>query len=228
MATLSRIIHRGAVLGLLMAAAIAAAPRVGSSQDFITLFDGTNADHWIKNSNGEPIASSVVQEDGLNPHGVGAYVVLYEEPVKDFVLDFDYKLSPGCNSGVFLRVGNPKDPVMTGLEVAIDDTEGTGFHDSGAFYDLVQPEANTQKPAGEWNHMTITAKGPIITVELNGEQVSRIDQSQFSEPGKRPDGSNHKFRDVAIADLIPEGYFGFQDHGQDCWYRNVRLKKLDQ
>ncbi|WP_235963991.1 3-keto-disaccharide hydrolase [Tautonia rosea] len=228
MTALTRIMYGAAFLGLVTAAAIAATPREETSQDFNTIFDGTNADSWINNANGEPIASTVVQEDGLNPHGVGAYVVLYKEPVKDFVLDFDYKLTPGCNSGIFLRVGNPKDPVMTGLEVAIDDTKGTGFHDSGAFYDLVKPEANTQKSAGEWNHMTITARGPIITVELNGEQINTIDQSQFSESGKRPDGSSHKFRNVAIADLIQEGYFGFQDHGQNCWYTNVRLKKLDQ
>lgn len=228
MRTPTRIFQGTAILGLLVTAAIAAAPMDETSQGFTTIFDGTSADHWINNSNGEPIASSAVQEDGLNPHGVGAYVVLYKEPVKDFVLDFDYKLSPGCNSGIFLRVGNPKDPVMTGLEVAIDDTKGTGFHDSGAFYDLVKPETNTQKPAGEWNHMTITANGPIIAIELNGQPINTIDQSQFPEPGTRPDGSNHKFRNVAIADLIQEGYFGFQDHGQDCWYKNVRLKKLDQ
>ena len=86
----------------------------------------------FNNNTGAPIASSAVQDDGLNPHGTGAYVVLYEEPVKDFVLDFDYKLSPGCNSGVFIRVGDMKDPVMTGLEVALDDTDGAGLHDSGA------------------------------------------------------------------------------------------------
>ncbi|WP_235905519.1 3-keto-disaccharide hydrolase [Tautonia marina] len=227
MTTPMRIFHSATILGLLTAAAVAA-PMDEKTEGLTTIFDGSGADGWINNKTGEPISSTAVQDDGLNPHGVGAYVVLYKEPVKDFVLDFDYKLSPGCNSGIFLRVGNPKDPVMTGLEVAIDDTKGTGFHDSGAFYDLVKPEANTQKPASEWNHMTITAKGPIITVALNGEQVSTIDQSQFSEPGTRPDGSNHKFQNVAIADLVQEGYFGFQDHGQNCWYQNVRLKKLDQ
>ena len=49
---------------------------------------------------------------------------MHDKPLGDFVLDFDYKLSQGCNSGVFLRVGDLKDPVMTGLEVAIDDTDG--------------------------------------------------------------------------------------------------------
>ena len=223
--TMTTILRGASALGLL-AETLAAAPIDEKEQGFVTIFDGSSGEGWINNNSGEPVASSAVQDEGLNPHGVGAYVVLYKKPVKDFVLDFDYKLSQGCNSGIFLRVGNPKDPVMTGLEVAIDDTSGIGFHDSGAFYDLVKPTTNAQKPAGAWNHMTITAQGPIITVELNGEQVSRIDQSQFTEAGKRPDGSNHKFRNVAIADLIQEGYFGFQDHGQNCWYKNIKLKIL--
>lgn len=221
-------VFRGlAALGM-VAVLIAAGPiQETGKNDAKVIFDGSGAEGWINNNNGEAIPSTAVQEDGLNPHGTGAYVVLYETPVKDFILDFDYKLSEGCNSGVFIRVGDPKDPVMTGLEVAIDDTNGTGYHDSGAIYDLVTPETNAQKPAGEWNHMTITAKGPVVTIELNGEQVSRIDQSEFSDPGKRPDGSDHKFRQVAVADLIQEGYLGFQDHGQDCWYKNVTLTNLD-
>ena len=47
-----------------------------------------------------------VQRDGMNPHGTGSYLVVYEQKLGDFILDFDYKLSKGCNSGVFLRVGD--------------------------------------------------------------------------------------------------------------------------
>ncbi len=194
---------------------------------FQVIFDGASAAGWINNRNGEPISSESVQADGLNPHGTGAYVVLYNKPVQDFILDFDYKLAPGCNSGVFLRIGDMKDPVNTGLEIAIDDTQGSGIHDTGAIYDLVPPTENAQKPAGEWNHMTIVAYGPVVSVLLNGKLVSEIHQDRFDKPGKRPDGSDHKFKNVAIKDLIQKGYFGFQDHGQDCWYRDVKLRVLD-
>lgn len=192
-----------------------------------TIFDGTSGDGWITNNDKKPLSKSNVQPDGLNPHGSGGYLVVHEKPRGDFVLDFDYKLSKGCNSGVFIRVGELKDPVMTGIEVAIDDTTGTGMHDPGAFYDLVAPRINAQKPQGEWNHMTITAKGPKIEVALNGETVSKIDLDQWTEPGKRPDGSKHKFTKVTVKDLPRSGYFGFQDHGKDCWYKNVKVKDLD-
>jgi hypothetical protein len=198
-----------------------------AADDFVTIFDGTSGSGWITNDPKKPLPKANVQEDGLNPHKSGGYIVVHEKPHGDFVLDFDYKLTKGCNSGVFIRVGKLDDPVMTGLEIAIDDTTGTGFHDTGAFYDLVAPKVNAQKPVGDWNHMTITAKGPKISVRLNDQDVSAIDLSQFDQAGKRPDGSSHKFSKVAIKDFARPGYLGFQDHGQDCWYKNVKIKELD-
>lgn len=211
----------------LLALALATTAPAADAADFTTLYDGPDdAAHWITNT-GKPLPAANATAEGLNPHRSGGYIVVSKEPLQDFVLDFDYKLSTGCNSGVFLRVGDLEDPVMTGLEVALDDTTGTGLHDTGAFYDLVAPTANPQKPAGAWNHMTITARGPIVTVAVNGQEVSRIDQSEWTEAGTRPDGSKHKFADVAIQDLNQKGHFGFQDHGQDCWFDNVKVKPLD-
>jgi hypothetical protein len=216
---------RGWRLAGLLGLALMTAPLGAADSDFKTIFDGKSTAGWVTNT-GKPLPDANVQDDGLNPHQSGGYIVMYEKPVGDFILDFDYKISRGCNSGVFLRVGDPKDPVNTGLEVAIDDTKGTGLHDPGAFYDLVPPEVNAQKPAGQWNHMTITARGPNIGVTLNGEEVSRIDLDQWTEPGQRPDGSTHKFGKVVVKGLNRPGYLGFQDHGQDCWFKAVRLNVL--
>jgi len=211
--------------GLLLIALATGA--VAADSEFTTIFDGTNGKGWITNNDQKPLSEANVQADGLNPHRSGGYIVVHERPHGDFVLEFDYKLSKRCNSGVFLRVGDLKDPVMTGLEIAIDDTTGTGLHDPGAFYDLVAPRVNAQKPLGEWNHMIITAKGPNIEVALNGQVVSKINLAEWTEPGKRPDGSNHKFSKVAVKDFARPGYLGFQDHGSDCWYKNVKIKNLD-
>lgn len=211
------------VLGLLPAILAVA----GDDAGFRTILGGPgDAERWVTNT-GRPVPEANLTGEGLNPHRAGGYLVVYKEPIRNFVLDFEYKLSKGCNSGVFLRVGDLADPVMTGLEVALDDTEGAGFHDSGAFYDLVKPSTNAQKPAGAWNHMRITADGPVVTVAINGVEVARLDHREWTEPGKRPDGTPHKFRGVTVKDLDQVGYLGFQDHGRPCWYRNVRIRSLD-
>ena len=81
------------------------------------------------------------------------------------------------------------------------------------------------KPVGEWNHIVITSDRSRMSVVLNGEAVSQIDLDEFREPNKRPDGSPHKF-DVAYKDHPRKGYIGLQDHGSDCWFRNIKLKRL--
>jgi Domain of Unknown Function (DUF1080) len=214
---------RGIMNGCLTAGILALMMAATAEQEFKVIFDGTSGTGWIL-CDKKPLPKDNVQADGLNPHGTGSYLVVHDTRVGDFVLDFDYKLSKGCNSGVFLRTSDLKDPVNTGIEVALDDTTGNGLHDPGALYDLVAPSANAQKPAGQWNHMTITAFGPKITIVLNGKEVSSINLDEWNEPGKRPDGTSHKFRGVAIGKLPRIGYIGFQDHGNDCWFKNVKIK----
>ena len=55
--------------------------------------------------------------------------------------------------------------------MAIDDTRGAGYHDTGAIYDLVKPSKNAMKPAGQWNHVVITCDKSRIRIELKGEQL---------------------------------------------------------
>ena len=169
-----------------------------------------------------------VQTDGLNPHGTGSYLVVHETKFGDFVLDFDYKLTKGCNSGVFIRVERLERPGQHRHRSRARRHDGhTACTIPAHLYDLVAPKENAQKPAGEWNHMTITARGPKMTVTLNDKEVSTINLDEWNEPGKRPDGSSHKFDNVAIGKLPRTGYFGFQDHGSDCWFKNVKIKELD-
>jgi Domain of Unknown Function (DUF1080) len=210
----------------LIALAFTASAVAALEQDFRMIYDGSSGKGWIL-CNQKPLPKGHVQQDGLNPHGTGSYLVVHESKYGDFVLDFDYKLTKHCNSGVFIRVSDLNDPVNTGIEIALDDTTGKGMHDPGAFYDLVAPTVNAQKPAGQWNHMTITAKGSKITVILNDQEVSTIDLDAWTEPGKRPDGSRHKFSKIAIGKLPRAGHLGFQDHGSDCWFKNIRVKELD-
>jgi len=195
---------------------------------WLLLFDGQTTDGWMS-IRGEQLPSSHVQQESLNPHPCN-YMLVHERPWDDFVLSLEFKISPRCNSGVFVRTWplTPRpgrDVGFNGIEVAIDDTQGSGYHDTGALYDLVRPDQNAMKPAGEWNQAVITCHGGFIQVVLNGQRVSWTDLDEWAEPNKRPDGTPHKF-DVACRDHPRKGYIGLQDHGADCWYRNIKLLPL--
>jgi hypothetical protein len=197
---------------------------------WLLLFDGQSLSGWTTNT-GEHSARDVDDDEGaINPHNSGGYMMIHEKMWRDFVLALDFKISKGCNSGVFLRTfpltPRPgKDVGYNGIEVAIDDTTTAGYHDTGALYDLVKPRANAMRPAGEWNHLQVTCDGPIIKVEVNGTLVTEMNLDQWTEKNKRPDGSPHKF-DVAYRDHPRHGFIGLQDHGSDCWYKNIKLKPL--
>jgi hypothetical protein len=197
---------------------------------WLLLFDGRTLDGWMTSS--QKPSKRPVEDHCLNPHKCGGYMLIHEKEWGNFVLSLDFKMSKGCNSGVFIRTSpltpRPgKDVGFNGIEVAIDDTKGAGFHDTGALYDLVKPTKNAMRPIGEWNHLVVTCDGPKIAVELNGEAVTTTDLDQFTEKNKRPDGTAHKF-DIAYRDHPRKGYLGLQDHGQDCWYKNIRLKPLKE
>ena len=195
---------------------------------WLLLFDGKTHAGWM-NSNQTPPRTPV--EDGaLNPHKAGHYMLVLTQQWENFVLSLDFKISKGCNSGIFVQTYSltprpGKDVGFNGIEVAIDDTPGASYHDTGALYDLVKPTKNAMKPVGEWNHIDITCDKSRIEVVLNGDKVINADLSQFTEPNKRPDGTAHKF-DIAYKDHPRRGYIGLQDHGSPCWFKNIKLRAL--
>ena len=197
---------------------------------WVLLFDGQTLDGWTTNTGAASKTPVDAALGAINPHGCGGYMLIHREMRGDFRLTLDFKISPGCNSGVFLRTFplNPragKDIGFNGIEVAVDDTKTAGYTDTGALYDLVRPSLNAMKPVGEWNRLVITCDGPHLAVEVNGREVSRANLDAWTLPNRRPDGSPHKF-DVAYKDHPRRGYLGLQDHGANCWYKNITLLPL--
>jgi hypothetical protein len=225
-----------ALIGVCVSAAIGCAARAADNElsesekrdGWQLLFDGHSLAGWLTSD--RKASRTPVEAGALNPHKSGHYMLIYDRPLANFVLAVDFKISKGCNSGIFLRTWplepRPgKDVGYNGIEVAIDDTKTAGYHDTGAIYDLVPPRQNAMRPAGEWNHMVITCQGSRIAVELNGEPVTQMNLDEWTTANRRPDGSEHKF-DFALKDHPRRGYIGLQDHGSACWFKNIKLKAL--
>jgi hypothetical protein len=192
------------------------------------LFDGQTTKGWMSPKE-KPLDDKHVQDGSLNPHPCD-YMLVHEKVWENYKLSLDFKISKNCNSGIFVRTfpltpRSGKDVGFNGIEIAIDDTTTADYHDTGAIYDLVKPKKNAMKPVGEWNHLVITSDRNLLTVELNGEEVNRIDFDEWTDPNKRPDGSAHKF-DVVYKQHPRKGYFGLQDHGGNCWYKNIKILPL--
>ena len=151
-----------------------------------------------------------------------------KERYDDFILDLEFKCDPETNSGVFIRCANMIDWINTAVEVQVlqpnDKYPNDKWHCAGIF-DCLAPSKQMVKKAGEWNHFTIIAKGNMLFVIFNGEQVINMDLDRWTEPGKNPDGTDNKFK-YAYKDLKRDGYIGLQYHGHPVWYRNLKIKPL--
>jgi Domain of Unknown Function (DUF1080) len=194
------------------------------------LFDGKTTSGWMTPSE-QPLPARHVQDGTLNPHPTSDYLLVYQEPFTNFVLSLDFKISPKCNSGVFVRISSltprPKwDVGANGLEMAIDDTSTADFHDTGAIYDLVKPRVNAMQPVGQWNHAEITCDRNLIKVVVNGQPTAEMDLNEWTTINQRPDGTKQKF-DVVYKDHPLKGYIALQDHGGNCWYRNIKLRVIE-
>ena len=196
------------------------------------LFNGENHDGW-KNNNGAPIASAI--EDGcLQTNKCGGYILTYDKEFGNFILKCDVKMDTVCNSGIFLRMENLEDPVNTGFEIQVftnKPDEKPTVNSLGALYDVKAATKHNTNGAGEWDHYEIKFVGKKLSVKLNDEEVLVADLEDFKEPGKRTVPGNHKFerdgKPRALNDFAVKGFLGFQDHGDKCWYKNVKLLELD-
>jgi len=144
----------------------------------------------------------------------------------DFVLDLEFKVTPGANSGVFLRCGDLADWINTTIEIQVHETtDGTQYGQCGAVYDIMSPSKAVNKPAGQWNSMRIKAQGPRLQVVMNDEVIEDINLDQWTEAGKNPQGTPNKFK-YAYKDMPRVGFIGFQDHGAAVSFKNIRIKPL--
>jgi len=198
-------------------------PVVNPERGWKSLFNEKDLSGWTGQKDIWTVDDGVIAGEGYG-------YLTSTERYSNFVLDLEFKVSPGGNGGVVVRHRSvPKSRRDGGIEMQIFDSHGkkhSGKHDCGAIYDMVAPSKNMARPAGQWNRMTITCKENQIAVVLNGEKVADIDLRQWNECGKNPDGTPNKYR-KAVKDFAREGFILFQAHGAPIWYRNIYIRCFD-
>lgn len=178
--------------------------------------------------------------------------LIFAHKFQNFELELEYKISEGGNSGIFYLAQevttneNGKEAYLpiwqSASEYQVLDNDRhpdaklgqDGNRQSGSLYDMIPAKPQNAKPAGQWNKAKIMVyKGTVIHGQNDKNVVEyhlwtpkwteMLQASKFKENGEFPiayellnnmGGKNH------------EGYIGLQDHGDDVWYRNIRLKVL--
>jgi hypothetical protein len=207
---------------------------------WVLLFDGKTTDGWRGYDKEAFPDSGWVVEDGTlhcigsgrGEAGGGGGDIIYDKKFKNFELSLEWKISEGGNSGIFYLAQEIKDkPIWASapeMQVLDNDKHRDGLdttHCAGALYDLIPVKRDIVNPVGEWNKASIYCEKGLVEHWLNGKKLfeyhlwtpawnEMISKSKFVE--FNPDWAN----------VAEEGYIGLQDHGDDVWYRNIKIREL--
>ena len=208
------------------------------------LFDGQSTEGWRGyNKDSFPSQGWVVEDGSLKVLGSGAGEagnggdIIFDEEFKDFELSLEWKVSEGGNSGIFYLAEEVEgEPIYTSApEMQILDNERhpdarlgkDGNRQAGSLYDLIPADPQNAKPAGEWNKASILVYRGTVVHNQNGENILEYHlwTYQCKEMVK-----NSKFKDwerfLNAGGEDKKGFIGLQDHGDDVWFRNIKIKRL--
>jgi hypothetical protein len=194
------------------------------AEGFRSLFDGKTLSGWQGNVAGH----EVVDGELRTRKGTGGNLFTAEE-FGDFVLRFEFRLTPGANNGLGIRCPPQGDAAFEGIELQILDDAHAKYagikpwQAHGSIYGVVAAErGECLKPAGEWNAEEVTVKGSRITVVVNGKTIVDADIAPWRDGSK------------ATVDGLPHpglnrdrGHIGFLGHGDEIHVRNIRIRPLD-
>lgn len=214
-------------------------------QGFTLLFDGETSEGWRGYQRDTFPAAWEIVDGTLHIQGSGRGEagaedggdILYDEVFGNFHMKFEWRVSEGGNSGVFY-LGQETDEFdyiwMTAPEFQVLDNERhpdamlgeNGNRQSASLYDLYPAEPQNANPAGEWNTSEIIVYNGTVVHRQNGETVVEY---HLWTPKWEEDVADSKFPELNEnwVDVAEEGYIGLQDHGDDVWFRNIKVRRMD-
>ncbi len=224
-------------------------------EGYYVLFDGTSLDGWRGYCKDRVpgkwnIKDGALHFDGRTSEGEGGDII-FAHKFKNFEFEIEWKISEGGNSGIFYlgketatinNEGKLKyQPIYISCpECQVLDNERhpdaklgatLGIRQSTSLYDMIVAKPQNAKPAGEWNKVKIVVKNGKVSHFQNGVKVlsytladkSWVDLVQTSKFSQK----NWPLAYEIMKDCGKDaGYFGMQDHGDEVWYRNIRVKVL--
>ena len=153
---------------------------------------------------------------------------------RDFELVFQWRVAPGANSGVKYNVSEelsrqtPNHAALgfeyQVLDDSLNDDRKIESHRAGALYDLVPANAYKRlAPVGQWNRSAIIIRGNHGEHWLNGARVVAYD---VGTPPFDSALAASKYRGIAGFAERRAGHIVLQDHGDEVWYRYLKIREL--
>ncbi len=192
-------------------------------------YDETTAGKAWKVDSGAIHLDASVKADGKV---VGGGDLTTDSAYDNFHLKLEWKIDTNSNSGMIFYVNEDttkyKKSYETGPEMQVLDNNGHPDakiikHRAGDLYDLISCSKETVKPALQWNAAEIKSLNGKLELWLNGENVV---STTLWDDNWRAMLANSKFKQWADFGTFKKGKICLQDHGDNVWYRNIKIRKL--
>lgn len=213
--------RRRAFLQAGTAAGIALAVPAWAKGQWVNLYNGKDLKGWhVKDGKPECWKANGDMMSCVLP---GGGWIASDKEYGDFDLVVEYRIPEGGNSGLGIRFPAQGDPAHIGMEIQILDDFAAEYKGldpaqyNGGIYYQSAPKYKAAKAPGEWNKYEVHCKGPHIQVKLNGIEIQDINVEEFKvgRGGQK-----------ALADRPRKGHIGFQSHGHQVDFRNIRIREL--
>jgi hypothetical protein len=206
-------------------------PLAAFAGEWTVLFDGKPTDKLRGyKQKGFPTNNWVIDGDALKTIPGKAVDLVTADQYESFELEFEWKVQPGGNSGVMYRVAEGAGASWaTGPELQIlDDAKHPDGRNpktcAGSLYALIAPkESRKLNPVGEFNKTKLVMKNNHVEHWLNGEKVVEY---EWGSPEIKELVKKSKFKDMPEFMTKSTGHIAFQHHGEEAWFRNIRIRKL--
>jgi hypothetical protein len=170
---------------------------------WVQLFNGKNLNGWTPMPGVEwRIEDGVLVADKKSVKGNPSLVS--NASYTDFQIYAEVWVSPDANSGIYIRATDPKNVnSRSAYEVNLYDNRPGQEYSTGAIQDVAAVTLPAPKAGGKWNTLEITAKGPLMSVILNGVKTSEGKDDKYPSGviGLQYGLGVVKFRKVAIKTL---------------------------
>jgi hypothetical protein len=195
---------------------------------WVLLFDGTTLNGWHTYRQAPGVTTGWAASDGAIFATGSDGDLVSDRQYDSFELEFEWKVSPGANSGVFYWANEGTQEIyMNAPEMQILDNTGHGdgkspLTSAGALYGLYPTRQDLVKPVGEWNRSSIITRGAKVQHWLNGVKVVDVN---FDSRELRAKIDSSKFKQWETFGKSRRGHIALQQHGGTVWFRNIKLKE---